>query len=120
MPRIYGRNRRVADLVQREIATLIQKEIPISETGMITVSFVDVSPDLKNAKIYYTCLASELSGAAVRELLNRQVKHFRHHLAKTLPLRVVPELVFLYDESIRGGRYLSALIDSVNETQPGS
>ena len=116
MPRIYGRNRRVADLVQREIAAVIQKELPASEAGMITLSFVDVSPDLKNAKIYYTCLGSALEDEALGQLLNQKAKHFRHHLAKTLPLRVVPALVFLYDQSVARGARLSALIDAVNET----
>ncbi len=114
MPREYGRNERVADLVQREIASIIQREMSFTETGLITVSYVDVSPDLKNAKIYFTCLEPVLSEEVLTNLLNKKVKHFRHLLAKVLPLRVVPELVFLFDHSITRANRLSDLIASVS------
>ena len=57
MPREYGRNRRVADLVQRELAVCIQREMSDTALKFITVSDVDVSPDLVNARVYVTSLA---------------------------------------------------------------
>ena len=116
MPREYGRNQRVADLLQREIALIIQKEVSFRETGLITVSFVDVSPDLRNARIYFTCLQPAFSEEAIVKLLNEKAGHFRHLLAQVLPLRVMPELVFLFDRSVSRANRLSELIDSANRT----
>ena len=114
MPREYGRNQRVADLLQRELAALLQKEASMRETGLVTISFVDVSPDLKNARVYFTCLQPVMSQQDLADLLNGKVKRFRRLLAKKLPLRVTPELVFLFDRSVSRADDLSELIDSVN------
>lgn len=117
MPKEYGRNRRVADLLQRELAVLIQRESTDTRLGMITVSTVDVSPDLKNAKVYITSLAAELDNQEVAAELNERAAHFRHELAKNLVLRGVPKLLFVFDTSIERGSHLSALIESVNKTK---
>ena len=61
MPREFGRNQRVAGFIKQELATLIQRAFPLNDYGMITVTEVDVSPDLKNAKIYVTTLGDKLS-----------------------------------------------------------
>ena len=52
MPKEFGRNRRVAQLIKEELAILIQKRFPISQYGLVTLTSVDVSPDLKNSKVY--------------------------------------------------------------------
>ena len=111
MPREYGRNQRVADLLQRELALIIQKELSIPETGLLTISFVDVSPDLRNAKVYFTCLNPHFPETEIVASLNEKAGYFRHLLAQTLPLRGVPRLVFLFDHSISRANRLSQLID---------
>lgn len=116
MPKEYGRNRRVADLVQRELAVLIQRELGDARLGMITVSTVDVSPDLKNARVYITSIGSEAEQDEIVQILNERAAHFRHELAKAVVLRGVPKLQFIFDTSIERGSRLSALIDSVNKT----
>lgn len=115
MAREYGRNQRVADLLQRELATLLQRDSSIRETGLITISFVDVSPDLKNAKVYFTCLQPVMSRQELTDLLNSKVKYLRQLLAKNLTLRVTPELAFMFDHSLSRAERLSELIDSVNQ-----
>ena len=72
MAREFGRNQRVADLLQREVALLLQKEVSIKEAGLITISFVDVSPDLRNASIYFTCLQPTCTEEAIVDLLNEE------------------------------------------------
>ncbi|MGI9228293.1 MAG: 30S ribosome-binding factor RbfA [Gammaproteobacteria bacterium] len=116
MAREYGRNQRVADQVQRELAVVIQRELT-QELGMITLSATDVSPDMKNAKVYFTFLqqTKELDAVALQARLNDMAGHFRHHLAKTLPLKMVPRLTFIYDESIERANRLNALLDSVKQ-----
>lgn len=114
MPKQFSRSRRVADLVQRELARIIQRDIGDAHLGLITISAVDVSPDLTNAKVYITSLGADSGLEKVITVLNEQASHFRHELAQILPLRGVPRLEFLFDSSIERGSRLSALIDSLS------
>ena len=114
MPKQYGRNRRVADVVQRELARLLQREMADSQLGLITISAVDISPDLKNAKIFITALGGTLEPEGVVRILNEMAGHYRHELAGLLTLRSVPSLKFVYDTSIQRGKQLSDLIDSLS------
>ena len=113
MPKQYSRSRRVADLIQRELAVTLQREATDPRYGLITVSAVDVSPDLKNAKIYVTSLGGEALHDQLLNTLNDAAGHYRHQLAGNLDMRSVPRLRFLYDESIQRGRHMSDLIDSL-------
>jgi len=80
---------------------------------MVTISTVDVSPDLKNARVYVTSLGAEANNEAIIIALNEHAAQLRHGLAKALVLRSVPKLIFVFDSSIERGSYLSALIDSL-------
>lgn len=119
MPKEFGRNRRVADLVQRELAVCIQREMSDTALKFITISDVDVSPDLVNAKVYVTSLEDDLDREEVAAELNNLAGHYRHLLAKKLSLRTVPRLTFVFDHSIERGRRLSDLIDSVSRHDKG-
>jgi ribosome-binding factor A len=113
MPKDYSRHRRVADLIQRDLATLIQREMDSVRFGLITVSLVDVSPDLLNAKVYVTSLSDDIDRDAMLKVLNERAGHFRHQLAQHSTLRTTPKLKFVFDISIEHGTRLTALIDSV-------
>ena len=116
MTRNYGRNRRVADLVQRELARMLQREMVDTHLGLITISAVDISPDLKNARIFVTALGGEQGPDELVRVLNERTGHYRHELAGVLSLRSVPSLKFEYDASIQRGKHLSDLIDSLSES----
>ena len=119
MPREYGRNRRVADLIQRELAAVIQRELDSSRTGMVTISGADVSPDLTQARVYFTCIGGQVGPAGLCDELNAMAGHFRHHLAKSLTMRSVPRIEFRFDESVERGSRMSQLIDSLTK-DPGA
>ena len=59
MPKEFGRNRRVAQLLKKELAVLVQEKFSLTQYGLITLTNVDVSPDLKNSTIYFTSLNSK-------------------------------------------------------------
>ncbi len=113
MPKEFGRNMRVADQVQRELAVMIQREQGVPGLSLVTVSSVDLSRDLLNAKVFVTSLGTHLGKDDVVAILNDMAGHFRHLLSKKLTMRTVPRLAFVYDHSVERGTYLSALIDSV-------
>lgn len=117
MPREFGRNKRVADQVQRELAVMIQREQGVPGLSLVTVSSVDLSPDLQNAKVFVTSLGVDTGKEQIVAMLNELSGHFRHLLSKKLTMRTVPRLAFVYDHSVERGTYLSALIDSVNRNK---
>ena len=104
-------------MLQREIALLLQKETSFREAGLITVSFVDVSPDLRNADVFFTCLQPACAEEVIVDLLNERAGHLRHLLAQILPLRAVPQLTFRFDHSLNRANRLIELIDSVSQTK---
>ena len=114
MAKEFSRSRRVADLVQRELAVLIQRYIQDDNYGLVTVSSVDISPDLKNAKIYFTCLANKVPVEDVTEKLNEFTGQFRHELSKSLIMRNIPKLHFQFDQNLDRANKLTSLIESLN------
>ena len=82
---------------------------------MITVSYVNVSPDLRNADIYFTCLQPSCAEEAIADLLNERAGHFRRLLARTLSLRAVPQLAFRFDHSLNRANRLTELIERANQ-----
>lgn len=114
MPREHSRGSRVADLVQRELAMLIQRDLKDPRLGMVTVHEVRVSRDLAFADVYFTVLAGEESDRAgqVEAVLNQASGFLRSRLARLLDTRTTPWLRFHYDNSIEQGARLEQAIDS--------
>ena len=114
MAKEFSRSRRVADLIQRELAVLIQRDIQDDDFGLVTISNVDVSPDLKNAKIYFTCLDNKTAVEDVTVRLNELNGQFRHELSKILIMRSVPKIRFEFDQNLDRANRLTALIESLH------
>jgi len=113
MPKEFSRKLRIEEMMQRELATLILQEIKDPRLGMVTVSGVAVSPDLRHAKIYVTILnndGKQDDHANSVKILNRAAGFLRHELARRLYLKTTPDLRFVYDESARQGARLAELI----------
>jgi ribosome-binding factor A len=102
----------VADLIQRELSELIRLEVRDPRVGMITITSVDVSPDLSHAKVFFTLLDKKLLDETAHGL-QRAAGYLRSLLAHRMKLYTTPELRFVYDESVERGDHLSRLIDSV-------
>ncbi len=92
------RPQRVADAIQRQLAALFLAEIKDPRLRLLTVTAVEMSRDLRRAKVYYGCQATDAS--EVSRALERATGFIRSYLARELDLRYVPELVFFRDESL--------------------
>jgi ribosome-binding factor A len=106
-----GRPRKVADLIQRELSELIRLEVRDPRVGMITITSVDVSPDLSHANVFFTLLDKKPLDETTHGL-QRAAGYLRSQLARRMKLYTTPELRFAYDESVERGDHLSRLIDS--------
>ena len=117
MPREFGRNRRVAQLIKEELAILIQKKFPLSQFGLITLTNVDVSSDLKNSTIYFTSLNQKESNSELTAELNQHASYFRYEISQLLTSKTVPSLRFKYDNSIERAQRLSSIIESISNKE---
>jgi len=105
------RLRRVADQIQRELSGLLRAELKDPRVGMITLTGVEVSPDLAHAKVFFTTLGDADALARTEAGLGRAAGFLRSELGHRLKLRVTPELHFVHDASVERGVRLSKLID---------
>lgn len=102
---------RVAEEIQHELAELLRTEVKDPRVGMVTVTHVEVSADMAHAKVYFTALTGREHGEAAEAALTRTGGFLRSRLSQRLKLFTVPQLTFVYDESIESGMRLSRLID---------
>jgi ribosome-binding factor A len=108
------RSDRLSQIIQNEISDLLQKNINDPRlSGLISVTDVRVTDDMRNAKIYISALANEIDKIEIMKGFNSATGFFRRELAHRLNLRITPELSFHFDDSIEHGIALTNLIDSV-------
>ncbi|MBA2651786.1 MAG: 30S ribosome-binding factor RbfA [Tatlockia sp.] len=108
----FKRIDRVAEMMQRKLSQLIQQEIKDPRLpAFVTISSVKVAPDLSHAKVYFTVLNADI--AETKAVLDSSASYLRTALARSVKLRTVPQLHFVYDESVEYGRRLSRLIDDL-------
>lgn len=107
-----GRNTRLAEQIQKDLAQLIQREFNVSEVGLITVSGVDLSADYAHAKVYFTVLGAEPETA--QDILNSKAGWLHSLLFKLLHIHTVPTLRFIHDDQVARGIEMSKLIEKAN------
>lgn len=113
----FKRTDRIAEMIQRKLAQIIPQEVRDPRLkGFVTISAVKVAADLGHAKIYFTIFDEDKNLAT--SILNAAASYLRSALARSITLRTVPQLHFIYDESIEYGEHLSRLIDKVNISTP--
>jgi ribosome-binding factor A len=112
MPKEYARTQRVADYLQRELAALIQHEVRDPRIGMVSITGVNVSRDLRHARVYYTAMDTNSTEEAAEstEALNKAAGFLRSQLSRDSSMRSVPQLKFYFDTSVGRGRDLEDLI----------
>lgn len=115
MAKTFSRTQRVSQELQKEIAIILQREIKDPRLGMVTVSGVDISRDLAYAKVFVTFLNDEDPDVVQQGLkvLNDATGFIRSLIGKAMRLRIVPELKFMYDQSLVEGMRMSSLVSEV-------
>jgi ribosome-binding factor A len=111
MPKDYPRSRRIAEQVQRELADIIRLELKDPRVGLITITDVEVTPDHKLAKVFFTLLGDEARVEEATRGLRHAAGFLRSELAHRFEMRTVPQLAFVHDASVERGARLSQLID---------
>lgn len=111
-PKEYNRTARIADVMQRELAQMIQKELRDARVGMVTISDVEVTKDLSYSNVYVTIYPASQQEESIK-ILNSAAGFLRSLLAKRMMLRTVPKLVFHYDDTLDKSDRINKLLNEV-------
>lgn len=107
---------RVAELLQSEIADLLLRQLKDPRLSMATISRVDVSPDLREARVYVSRVGDENEQKETMEGFARAVGFIRSQLGKRVKLRHTPNLTFKLDTAIADGVRISRLLHDLTST----
>ena len=110
---------RVNEEIQRELSSLIRtvKDPRVADAGMVSVTAVEATPDLKYAKIYVSALNKDGSGQLLKGLKSA-AGYLRRELGQRLNLRATPELSFVRDDSIDKGAHILDLLRDPDVVKP--
>ena len=106
------RRGRINDEMQKELMVILRSvKDPRVSDAFISVTAVDVTPDLKYAKVYYSCLSGNKKDVA--KGLRQASGYMRTQLARTLNLRMTPELTFIEDASVEHGARIAKILENI-------
>jgi ribosome-binding factor A len=106
---------RVADQVRGELASLLAREVHDPGIGFVTLTRVQVTPDLQLARVFYTALGDAKTRAATERALERAAPFLRRQIGARLRLKRTPELAFFYDESIAGQDRIEQILNELHQ-----
>jgi len=110
---------RVADQIRDELASLLARDVHDPGIGFVTLTRVQVSPDIQQARIFYTVLGDEKTRKDSGRALERATPFLRRQIGRRLRLKRVPELRFQYDDSIAGQDRIDQILDEIHRNDGG-
>lgn len=110
------RTERLAEEIREEVALLIASELKDPRIGFVTVTRVEVTPDLRTARIYVGVLGTEKQRTTSLAGLKQGAGFLRRALGRTLRLRYTPELLFLYDEGLEASDRVAKLLAEIGSS----
>ena len=109
--------KRLSDLVRQYVCSLLERGINDPRVRDITVTDVDVSPDTKFARVYYSLIGDDARKAEVAEGLHSAQGWVSHEVGKRLRTRNTPHITFQYDQSLEYGDKMSRLLDELKSQE---
>jgi len=112
---------RVAEAIREEVAMFLAEGVKDPRVvGLVTVTGVDVTRDLRHAKVYVSILGSDSERSATLDGLASVASHLRPRIGRALRLRLAPEVTFKLDESIARAARIETLLAQINDDQRSS
>ena len=119
MPKDSRRQDRVAEAIREEIATFLADGVKDPRvSGLVTVTGVDLTRDLRSARIYVSVYGSDAERQSTLEGLAAVSGRLRGQIGRALRLRVAPELAFKLDESIARAARIETLLSQIRDGAP--
>jgi ribosome-binding factor A len=111
------RAKRLGEQIQRELTELLRREVKDERIGNVTITAVNVSGDLRTARVYYLIFGKQGPDPKVQQGLTSAAGFLRNALSKSLMIRYTPTLTFELDTTIEHGVRLTQLIDSLKKPE---
>lgn len=105
---------RIENMLVKEISNVISSEVDNPDIGFVSITAVRTSSDLDFARVYFTLFDMDKK-ESTEKALNKSSSFIRKVLSDTIELRHVPELKFIYDESLDYSNKIESIIDKINE-----
>lgn len=105
---------RVASVIVQELGNILLTEVNDEDLKNVTITYATVTNDLSFAKVYFTTLDDEKRDKVIKDM-NNASSYFRTELAKRIDIRHMPEIRFIYDESIEYGSKIEKIIEEINK-----
>jgi ribosome-binding factor A len=108
---------RVGDRIRQEVTVLLQRAVHDPGIGFVTVTRVEVTPDLQLARVFYTTLGTDAERRTTARALARALPFIRRQVGESLRLRRVPVLEFIFDKSIENQERVEQLLREIHEAE---
>ncbi len=113
--RPYKRSQRLSELLKEEVADIVLHKIKDPRLGLITLTAVEITDDLRHAKVFFTVLKEE-DKTLTLQILNEAKGFVRGEIAKRLRIKIIPTFEFVYDESIDRGFRIDKLLREIKKS----
>ena len=112
------RNLRVADEIKRILGRIFDTKVDLPSVDLVTITRVDLSPDLKNASVYLSLLNPKPDAISIiRKILTRK-KELRYLMGTELQIKYVPHLKIFLDEALEQSARIHAIIENLHHESP--
>ena len=113
----YKRSERMSDEIRSILGNIFIANIQIQDAGLLTVSKVEVTSDLRLAKVFISLLNSKKPSNEVIDYLKHRRKVIRYHLGNKLNAKFVPDLRFYYDDSLKKAEKIGTLLNKIRKNE---
>ena len=111
----YQRTDRVSDVIKKEIAAILSREVKDPRLSFVTITHVRVAKDLKNAKVFFTTIKTGQELEAIQKALKKASGFVQKKLGARIHLRYTPHISFAYDSSLENGSRIDRILKSIEE-----
>jgi len=111
----FKRSNRVGEQIHKEISALLVKGLKDPRIGFVTITAVDMTPDMHLARVYFTVMGDEKVRRNTEKGLQSSVPFIRRELGRRLGMRYVPDILFGYDASLEYGNRIEGLLKKIHD-----
>ena len=111
------RSQRVGESIHKEISALLLRGLKDPRIGFVTITGVEMTPDMHLARIYYTVVGDESVRKSTASGLKSSIPFIRQQLGRQLRMKYTPDLIFEYDSSIEYGNRIEGLLRDIHAAE---
>lgn len=115
----YSRAERVKQALKEEISKILEYELKDPRVGMVTITRVELTNDLRHAKVYFSVIGDENKKEQTRKGIENATGFVKKLIGQRIRLKFLPEITFKYDDSIEYAQHISEVLDKIKKQEKG-